>query len=482
MNPNVVSTSLLAAHWLIVVSLTVRVIMRRPPVGVSLGWLAVIFSVPFVGAFIYLLFGEKRLGRGRMRRIRANAKGLTTWQSALRTQYQAVRTEVGNLGEPLLHQAEAVTGFPALGANHLELLDGFEHTFDRIIADIDSARRRIHLAFYIWHEGGRVADVVDALVRAAERGVQCRALADALGSKPFLHGESARRMRAAGIELVAALPTGLLRTLFARADLRNHRKITVVDDHIAYAGSQNLVDPRFFGLNLGVGEWVDAMLRLEGPAAAALDGVFRFDWAVETESEPGWSPRTFDCAAAADDAIVQVVPSGPEVQPEAIHLSLLTAIYAARDELILSAPYFVPDESILTALITAALRGVAVTLIVPARIDSVLVRYASLAHYDELMAAGVRIARFGGGFLHTKSLTVDGQLSLFGSVNLDMRSLWLNFEISLFVYDADFTQGLRRLQETYLRDADWVDPDVWRRRPARSRFIANTCRLLGPVL
>jgi cardiolipin synthase len=481
-NPNVISTGILTGHWLIVIGLTVRVIMRRPPVGVSLGWLAVIFSVPFVGAFIYLLFGEKRLGRRRMRRIRASIGGLTDWQSVLKAQYPPVHSEVGLLGEPLLRQAETVTGFPASGANHLELLDRSEPTFDRIIADIDAAKSRIHLAFYIWQDGGRVTDIVDALVRAAERGVQCRALADALGSKAFLEGESARRLRAAGIELVAALPTGVLRTLFARADLRNHRKIVVIDDHIAYSGSQNLVDPRLFRRDLGVGEWIDAMLRLEGPAAAALDGVFRFDWAVETDTELESVPPTLAVGTAAGGSIVQVVPSGPDVRPEAIHWSLLTAIYAAREELVLSAPYFVPDESILTALITAALRGVAVTLIVPARNDSVLVRYASVAHYDELMAAGVRIARFEGGFLHTKSLTVDSDISLFGSVNLDVRSLWLNLEISLFVYDRDFSRQLRLLQESYLRDADWVDPAVWRRRPARSRFVANTCRLLGPVL
>jgi cardiolipin synthase A/B len=142
----------------------------------------------------------------------------------------------------------------------------------------------------------------------------------------------------------------------------------------------------------------------------------------------------------------------------------------------------VPDDSILTALRTAALRGVAVTLIMPARNDSLLVRHASVAHYDELMTAGVKIALFDGGLLHTKSLTVDGEISLFGSVNLDMRSLWLNFEISLLVYDRDFTGRLRALQESYLADSEPVDLATWRLRPARKRFIANTCRLLGPLI
>jgi cardiolipin synthase len=482
LNLHTVSTAILVGHWLIIVGLTMRVIMRRPPVGVSLAWLAVIFSLPFVGAFVYLLFGEKRLGHRRAERINANVGPVADWQKTLRPEYAGLDSAVGSLGEPLMVQAEKIAGFPPLPGNRVDLLGDFEAVFDRLVADIDAAQRSIHLAFYIWHEGGRAEDVVAALVRAAQRGVQCRALADAMGSKAFLRSRSARRLREAGVELIAALPTSAVRTLFARADLRNHRKIVVIDGQIAYSGSQNLVDPRCFKQGAGVGEWVDAMVRIIGPAAIPLDGVFRLDWAVETGSAFEAPLGEADAPSTRDGSIIQVAPSGPDRQPEAIHWFLLTAIYAARRELVLSTPYFVPDDSILTALETAALRGVAVTLIVPARNDSLLVRHASVAHFDDLMTAGVRIALFNGGLLHTKSLTVDGEMSLFGSVNLDMRSLWLNFEISLLVYDRNFTGRLRSLQDSYLQDSDWVNLDAWRRRPARSRFIANTCRLLGPLL
>jgi cardiolipin synthase len=180
--------------------------------------------------------------------------------------------------------------------------------------------------------------------------------------------------------------------------------------------------------------------------------------------------------------MLQIVPSGPDLQPEAIHHLLLTSLYAARDDIVMTTPYFVPDDSILTALRSAALRGVRVTLIVPARNDSVLVRYASAATYDDLLNAGVKIALFNGGLLHTKSLAIDGSISIFGSVNLDVRSLWLNFEISLLVFDPVFTSQLRALQDSYLLDSDWVDLDSWRCRSARNRFIENSCRLLSPLL
>ncbi len=482
MNSPVITTVIVAAHWLIVIGLSLRVILRRPPVGVSLAWLAVIFSVPFAGAAVYLLFGEKRLGRSRAQRIRANVAETARWQDALRERCGAESLRADPAGDALSRLAGRILGFPPLCCNEIELLTGFETIFDRLVADIDTAQRTVHLVFYIWHEGGRTADVADALVRAARRGVQCRALADAMGSKAFLAGALAGRMREAGVRFEAALPTGVLRTLVARTDLRNHRKIAIIDDRVAYSGSQNLVDPRFFKQEAGVGEWVDAMVRITGPAAAALDAVFRLDWTVETGSAFDPPHLLADSPADRGGPAIQVAPSGPDLRPEAIHQVLLSAIYASRRELVMTTPYFVPDDSMVTALLSAALRGVEVTLIVPARNDSVLVRYASVAHFDDLLSAGVRIALFNRGLLHTKSLTIDGAISIFGSVNLDIRSLWLDFEISLLLYDRGFTGRLRSLQESYIRDSDLLDLAAWRSRPAWRRLAEDSCRLLAPLL
>ncbi len=475
-----IATVILVAHWLIIIGLSLRVIERRAAVGVSLAWLAVVFSTPFVGIGAYLLFGEKRLSRRRAARIAANARELAVWQqeSLLRHPRQASMIEAA---EPIGRLAEQVFGFPAMAGNDVELLHGYERIFDAIVADIDRARESCQVCFYIWHDGGRTSDVAEALIRAAGRGVRCRALGDAVGSQTFLAGATVARLRTSGVAVLAALPTGPLQALFSRTDLRNHRKIIVVDDRVAYTGSQNLADPRYFMQDAGAGEWVDAMVRVSGPAVAALDGVFELDWAVESGARfepPGAQPEP----SAAKGSIVQAAPSGPYMRPEGIHQLLLTAIYAARRELIITTPYFIPDESMLTALLSAALRGVAVTLIVPARSDSLLIRYAGVAHFDDLLSAGVRIAQFKDGLLHTKSLTIDGDVSVFGSVNLDMRSLWLNFEISLLVYDRDFTGRLRALQGEYLADSEELELEAWRRRPRSRRLAENTLRLLGPLL
>lgn len=475
------SSGILVTHWVLVVTLFIRVIVMRPPVAVSVAWLAVIGGAPFVGAAAYLLFGERRLGRARAARIAEGDGDWLRWQSVLAS---AACDQVDPAAEPIRRHAERVLGFPATGRNAIALLDAFEVVFDALVADIDAAARSCHLCFYIWDDAGRSVDIADALVRAAGRGVQCRVLVDAIGSRAFLTGPTAERLRAAGVELVAALATGPLRAFFVRRDLRNHRKIVVIDSAIAYTGSQNLVDPRYFKQDAGVGAWVDAVARVTGPTATALDAVFAMDWSVEAvrPCAPPSAPMSALAVADTADAVIQVVPSGPGRRPEAIHQLLLTAIYGARRELVMTTPYFVPDESLLTAIVSAALRGVDVTLIIPAHNDSLMVRYAGAAHLDELMDAGVRIQRFEGGLLHTKSLAIDGALSIFGSVNLDMRSLWLNFEISLFVYDRAFTERLRALQDDYLRSSSALNLTTWRQRPRSRRFVENAFRLFGPLL
>ena len=287
------------------------------------------------------------------------------------------------------------------------------------------------------------------------------------------------------MEIGAALAVSPWRTLIVRFDLRLHRKIVVIDDEIAYTGSFNLVDPRFFKQEAGVGQWVDAMARIEGPAVLCLNAVFMWDWEIETGHDLKALPDPAKMASDANRdpaACLQVVPSGPGRVGDSIHQLLLMSIYAARKELSLTTPYFVPDEAITSALLSAARRGVSVTLILPAKNNSRLVHYTCRSHFDELLDAGVRIFGFKGGLLHTKSAVVDREISLFGTVNLDVRSFWLDFEVTLCVYDPPFAERLLALQQKYIEDSVAVDPVAWRRRPATERFSENLARLCSPLL
>ncbi len=483
-NVSLVTVVVLLADLVIRIGLSVRVIMRRQTVGTSLAWLMVVLIFPFFGAFIYLLFGELRLGNRRAEWAAKIHAPYQEWLGDLRSRSQVDWSQLGRECESLSRLTEASAGIPAQAGNQLRLIAETDEVFRSLLADVDAARQTCHMEFYIWNLGGAADEVAEALLRAAARGVKCRLLLDAVGSKVFLRSELADRLRRGGVVLQAALPVGLFRMLFSRLDLRLHRKIVVIDGALAYTGSLNLVDPRFFKKEAGVGQWVDAMVRLRGPAVEPLAITFLEDWEMETAEglHKIDRPGVVRNLPAAGSSAVQVVPSGPLVRGEAIQAILLMAIYAAREELILTTPYFVPDELLLTALISAAARGVDVTIVVPEKVDSTLVRVASQAHKAELLEAGIRVAQFHGGLLHTKSITVDRQISLFGSLNLDPRSLRLNFEITLTIYDQGFTENLRRLQQAYIDRSQVMDPVAWRRRSAVTRFTANVARLLSPLL
>lgn len=474
----------LVVDLMIRIGFSIRVIMRRKSVGVSLAWLTMILVVPFVGAFAYLIVGELRLGNRRAEWARTIHGPYQKWLQDVKDRSLIAGLSLNAECEPVSRLIGAVVGLPAMPGNRLELLSSADEVFRRLTADIDAAQKTCHLEFYIWNEGGMADEVADALFRAGGRGVTCRVLVDAVGSRSFLRSALADRLRQAGVAVEAALPGGLIRSLFVRFDLRLHRKIVVIDGQVAYTGSLNLVDPRYFKQDAGVGQWVDAMVRVEGPAVEGLAATFVEDWELETGEGIEKLSKTADIRPQPErgTAVVQVVPSGPLVQDESIEQILLMAIYAARRELVLTTPYFVPDEAMLTALASAAQRGVAVTVVVPRKVDSLLVRLASRAHAGDLLMAGVRVVDFCDGLLHTKSITVDGEFGLFGSLNLDPRSLYLNFEITLAIYDRPFIAQLRQLQQSYIGRSEPMDLAAWQARSGLVRLTENSARLLGPLL
>lgn len=483
LTPALIGELAIVADIVILGGLVIRVIMRRRPVGFQLAWIAVLLGLPLVGIVLYVLLGEMRLGRKRALRAESIHGPFQNWLGDLhRRTVQPVIAD--NRWRPLSRLAESAVGIPPLPGNMLELLPDADAVFKSLIADIDNAKTSCHLEFYIWHPGGRADELRESLVRAVKRGVTCRVLLDDVGSRDFLRSDAVDVLRSNGVAVTAALPSNLLRMFFVRFDLRLHRKIVVIDGEIGYTGSLNLVDPRFFKQDAGVGQWIDAMVRVHGPAVEALAITFLEDWELETEEGIEQLRNTADVRAlpAAGPAPIQVLPSGPVYHPLTIHDVLMMVIYTATEELILTSPYYVPDEPLQAALISAARRGVTVTLIVPAKEDSIMVRYASQAYRGDLVAAGVRVLEFHGGLLHTKSVTVDGQISLFGSLNLDPRSFYLNFEITLAIYDAEFTSRLRALQLSYARHCQPLDLASWRSRSALRKLAQNTFRLMGPLL
>lgn len=337
-------------------------------------------------------------------------------------------------------------------------------------------------------------EIIEALYRAAQRGVICRILVDSIGSRDFIKSDTVKEMRKKGVKIQESLPAGLVSAFFSRIDIRNHRKIVVIDGKIAYTGSQNMVDPDVFKKTAGVGNWIDTMVKVEGPVVETLAGTFLSDWYLETsvgyfgseylQADMKQVRRFSDLQTqpSVGESDVQLVPSGPGGVPDAIHSLLLTTIYAARSELIMTTPYFIPDEPILAALKAAAQRGVDVKIIVPEKNDSLMVKYASRARYEELAESGVKIFLFSGGLLHSKTITVDQSFSLFGSVNLDMRSFWLNFEATLVIYCTSFTKTLLETQKEYLSNSTELDFVMFRHRNHFEKFKENVILLVAPIL
>ncbi len=468
--------------------MAVFVVMRRRPVPITLAWLVLVTALPFVGVILYVLVGESRLGARRLKEAerivmeiepvvvaRWHEQGLTARRPlAGGSEFEAIARDAMGLG-----------GFPPLAGNRLELMADTDALLRRLAADIDGARTHVHLLYYIWMEGGLAGEVYEALERAAQRGVDCRVLADSVGSSRFLGGEWAARLARAGVRVDEALPASAMRALAARLDLRNHRKIGIVDGTVAYCGSQNLTDTSFhFKKRSRVGPWIDASVRMEGPAVQALAAVFLRDWALEDEAPVKLEPPYLMPLErpGGQGAVVQVVPTGPGPDVGAMREALLTTIYAARRELTMTTPYFVPDEATLAALTAAARRGVRVTIVLPLVSDSRLVAAASRSHFEELLESGVTIMRYRHGLLHAKLLAVDGTFSMIGSANIDARSFWLNFEVTLFVYDQAFTASLVDLQRTYLEGSEELRLGAWQRRGRVQRGMENVARLFGPIL
>ena len=307
---------------------------------------------------------------------------------------------------------------------------------------------------------------------------------DHLGAYKWWKSDHPRRLRALGIQLLPALPARIGGSIFGRGDLRLHRKIAVIDGAVAWTGSMNMVDPVASKSYQEFGPWVDANLRLEGPVVAALGLIAVGDWHLETNApfEPLLQETGIELSGPAGEADLQVVASGPDGDGDGLLHMLLALIASAETEVVVTTPYFVPDVSMLRALLGAAARGVRVTLVVPHHVDSLLTRWASRSYFDDLLGAGIEIFLFKGGLLHTKSITVDGAISMFGTANFDHRSLFLNYEISLFVYDRQLSAQIHKLQREYVERSDQIDPEHWQRRPIISVFGENAARLFSPLL
>jgi cardiolipin synthase len=460
-----------------------RAVLRphREPAA-RLAWVVVMLALPVAGILAYLLLGETSIGRRQSARHREVLARLPDVAETPGATDAHLRPDIPDRYAPLFRAGRSVNGFEPVGGNRAGLMADSNTAVEAMVADIDAARDHVHLAFYIWLPDHNGLKVVDALKRAAARKVTCRAMADGLGSRTLIRSEHWAAMRDAGVRVATALPVVnlLLRPYRGRIDLRNHRKILVIDNRVTYCGSQNCADPEFL-VKAKYAPWVDAVMRFEGPIARQNQHLFLGDWMAQVDDDASDLLRQ-PLPPGEPGFTAQVIGTGPTQRPSAMPEVFAILMYAARLELVITTPYYVPNEAMQAALCAGARRGVAVTLILPARNDSWVVAAASRSYYADLLAAGVRVFEYQGGLLHTKSLTLDGEVTLLGSANMDRRSFDLNFENNILLYDPAVTAEMRVRQDAYLARSRPVTADDVARWSGARRLWNNTIAMLGPVL
>ena len=468
--------------FLIHLAVIARVILRphREPAS-RIAWIVMIIALPGVGMVSYLLLGETNIGRRRVRRMHEVLASLPNVSDA-GIDGSALQAQIPERYAHLFRVGQSVNGFEPVGGNHGKLLSDSNASVESLVADIDAAKDHVHLIFYIWLPDTNGLKVVEALKRAAARGVTCRVMADGLGSRIMIDSAHWKGMHENRVNVAVALPIGnlLLRPLRGRIDLRNHRKIVVIDDWITYCGSQNCADPEF-RIKPKYAPWVDAMVRFQGPIARQNQYLFIADWMAHRDEdirELLKRPLPPDPPGFA----AQVIGTGPTIRNSAMPEVFETLMFAARHELFITTPYYVPDEAMQTALCASAYRGVETTVIFPARNDSFIVQAASRSYYADLLEAGVRIFEFKGGLLHTKSLALDSEITLIGSANMDRRSFDLNYENNILLYDPTLTAAIRRRQDDYLAQSREVTAEMVGQWPITRKFWNNAIAMLGPIL
>ena len=448
---------------------------KKNPTSI-LAWIMAIVMVPYGGSLLFILFGINRVYR-RVARRQAMLRQLGTQLPGL-PQFEMLPIELNPQAAPLMRLADRISGYKPCYGNEVEVIDNTHRAFGLIESAILAAEHSIHLVYYIWQPDRLGTKLRNLLIQKAKAGVKVRFLYDGFGSMR-LRRRFLQPMHDAGIETAATIPGASFRERWS-FNLRNHRKIVVVDGQIGFTGGMNVGDD-YMGLNPRLGFWRDTHLKLRGPVVLQLQQVFAEDWFYATGQEV-IQPEYYPLPQATGDQIAQVVAGGPDLEAEAFHSLFFAAINEARNRILLATSFFVPTMGLQLALETAAYRGVKVTLLLAGKVDIFGMLWAGRAFYEPLMEAGVEIYEYHGGLQHAKTLTIDGNWSLIGTPNFDARSVQLNFEVGVAL---DGPKVATRLEEQFLRDLEFahkIDPVEWARRGVFPRLAEHTIRLFSPIL
>ncbi|WP_413511956.1 cardiolipin synthase [Myroides odoratus] len=477
------------AYFLIAILVAVRIIYDTDSISKTLAYLLLVFFVPIFGIIFYFSFGIN------YRRRKMYSKKLVANDNYAERLYKRlgeIHLDLKQQGHPIIEKnrsfvkllSNAIVGEgPLLVDNEVELLQNGEAFFPRLLADIKQAKHHIHIEYYIY-ENNEIGQEIAALlkVKAAE-GVEVRFIYDDFGSRS-IRKNIVKDMQAHKIQAFAFNKIILL-ALANRLNYRNHRKIVVIDGQIAYTGGINISD-RYDNSRKGESDffWRDTHIRIEGSGAYGLQHVFLTDWNFCSKENIYFSADYFPKIhfENAKTMPLQVIASGPDSDVPSILFSVIQAIQAAEQEICITTPYYIPDESLQLAIKMAVLSGKKVKLLLPGITDSLAVKLASESYFQELLESGVEIYLYKKGFIHAKTWVIDAGISSVGTCNLDHRSFDLNFEVNVVVYDMDFAHQMRLMFEEDCKNSIKLELELWNKRSKWHRLKNSFLRLLSPLL
>ncbi len=463
---------------LVTVICAVIISENRNPLKAT-SWIIVISFLPIIGLLVYIVFGQDQrrrqiVSRRVYKRIMRKPQYLSIPSDCLET---PITEQLSPIIQLINHRGDS----PLLSCKEVSIFTQGKSFFSALFDDIQQAKHHIHIQFYVIEDDRIGQALAELLMQKVSEGVKVRVVYDHVGSLKSSR-KFWRKLRAAGVEVYPFMPV-VFPIFTSKVNYRNHRKVVVIDGKYGYLGGMNVADRYYSGNKLG--QWRDTHFRVSGSVVAGLQSSFLLDWYVVSRriiSHSGYFPSLEDSRYNIGDIKIQLVRSGPIGKWRSIEQATIYCIQRASERVYIETPYFLPTDGLNNALQTAALAGIDVRLILPKKSDAHLPQLAGLTYIEDLLDAGVKVYFYRKGFIHSKLMTVDGQVASIGSTNMDFRSLENNFEFNGLVYDTDLVQ---RLENIFLDDmvyCEEIDLDRWRMRPRLERFTQSVVRLFSPLL
>lgn len=483
-------------YVLVIISTVIVILLENRNPLKALSWIIILLLLPFLGVIVYFFVGKDT----RQRRIISKKSYERITQSATPKAPIVSVSQIPSLGHHhlLFDLIAEQTGASLMQASEIAIFSDGISKLNSFLQDIKNAKKYIHIEYFKIHDDRTGIMLAEALIEKAKEGVDVRVLYDHVGSFNTSN-RFWKELRKHGVDANPFLRV-FFPELTSKVNYRNHRKLAIIDGHIGYIGGMNIADHYTFGNELG--QWQDTHFRITGLAVNGLHAAFMTDWYVATRkilpstlylTPPSLSfseenlisnfSEAYQNAPKSRNAFIQTFTSGPTGSFRTLLQSFCRSIYEARSSIKIHTPYFLPNESLNKAIIGAALSGVKVELLVPWVSDSFAVKYASQSYFQELLEAGVKIYRYNGGFLHSKLMTIDGEITFLGSANMDFRSLEHNFEITSIIYDKTFTRILDQIMVANFTEKGCIlEYQRWKKRSLWHRLLESTLRLFAPLL